>query len=125
AEDRRRDAWLMENPRQRDLRVIDAALFRQLGHAIDNREILSPVILPARKFIGLRANGLAIILFAAITDHESASQGAEWRHTDTFGAAERQHLPLFLAVDHVVVVLHRDESGEAKPVRRCEHFHEL
>ena len=70
ADDRRRNAWLMENPRQSDLRVIDAALFCDFRHPIDDGEIFRPVILPARKFIGLGANRVAIVLFAAIADNE-------------------------------------------------------
>src|SRR5438093_3602053 len=100
ADDRCRDARLVQNPCQRNLRVIGAALFRQLGHAIDNCEVFGPVILPARKFVGLRADGLAVVFFSAITDDESASQRAEWRDCYTLGAAERQHLPFFLAVDY-------------------------
>src|SRR5438093_12107155 len=96
----------MQDPGRRDLGVFGTVLFRQLSRAIDNRKILGPVILPAREFVGLCANGLAVILFTAITDDESASQRTERRYGDTFGPAERQHFPFFLAVDHVVVVLH-------------------
>src|SRR5712692_12000059 len=47
ADDGRRDAGLMKNPRKCDLRVIDAALFCSLRHPVHNREIFGPVVLLA------------------------------------------------------------------------------
>ena len=55
----------------------------------------------------------------------AAGQGAPGDHADALGPAERQHLPLLLAVEQVVVVLHGDEAGPAVAVGEVERLGEL
>ncbi len=55
----------------------------------------------------------------------SAGQRAPGDDADAFGFAEAKHLPLFFAVEEVVVVLHGDEAGPAVEVGNVEGFGEL
>ena len=48
----------------------------------------------------------------------AAGQRAPRDHADALVGAERQHLPLLLAVEQVVVVLHRRRSGSSRCARR-------
>ena len=48
-----------------------------------------------------------------VAGEEAARQRAPRDHADALLAAERHHLALFLAIDQVVVVLHRDEPRPA------------
>ena len=117
---------LREQPRERDLRRLDAALRRRFAptrSAIVKSAV--GVVQLVGEVVGLGANGLAAILPAAVAGEEAARQRAPRNHADALLAAERHHLALFLAVDQVVVVLHRDEPRPAVRVRRGEHLHEL
>ena len=87
ANNRRGNAWLVQNPSQRDLRVIDPAFVCNLRHAIDDREVFRPVILAPRKLIGLCAHRFAIVLLATVTNHEPTCERAERRDGNSFGAA--------------------------------------
>ena len=55
----------------------------------------------------------------------AASQRAPGDHADPLGGAQAHHLSLFLAVEQVVVVLHRDESRPAVQVGQVQRLAEL
>src|SRR5262249_9201025 len=52
------------------------------------------------------------------------SEWAPWNQADAFRATERDHLALFLAIEEVVVVLHRDEARPAAALRRRQRLRE-
>ena len=118
-------AGLVEQPRQRDLNRLDALLLRQLDDALDDFEIRVLVVQPLAVVVGLRAERLAQSLFRAVPGQESARQRAPRNDADALFAAERNHLPLFFAIDQVVVVLHRDEPRPAVPLRDMQRLREL
>src|SRR5439155_22188947 len=105
-DDRRGDARLMQNPGQRNLRIVQSALPGKFADAINNRKVFGAVILFPRELVRLGANCVTVILLPAIPYHKSARQRAEWRHSDPFCAAQRMHLTFFLSIDDVVVVLY-------------------
>ena len=61
----------------------------------------------------------------AVAGQEPAGQRAPGDDADALGAAQREHLALFLAIDEVVVVLHRDEPRPAPALGHLEHLREL
>src|SRR5690348_2360033 len=67
------DAWLLEHPRERDLRVADPALLRNVGHPIDDHEVrLLIVHLPAELIaLAPRGNGFGAL---PVSREESTGQ---------------------------------------------------
>src|SRR5438552_9170462 len=74
ADDRRRDARLGQQPRERDLGRLHAAAPRNLRRAIGDGEIGVVVVHLVRELVGLRANRLAAIRPAAIAGEKPARQ---------------------------------------------------
>jgi hypothetical protein len=60
-----------------------------------------------------------------VAGKEAAGKRAPRNEADALGAAQRDHLPLLLAIDEVVVILHAHDPGEAKPLGGGEHPGEL
>ena len=79
---------------------------------------LSPQRLPALLLFGTGGT-------SAIPGQESARQRAPRDDANPLGPAQRQHLPFFLAVDEVVVVLHRHEARPAVALGDLQHLREL
>src|SRR5438093_13222882 len=99
----------MEDPRERDLRRADAALFRELRDAISDCEVRLGDIETLGDVVRLRALGR----LTPISSQKTARQGTPRNHCDPFIDAQRNHFALFLTIDEVVVVLHRYESRPA------------
>jgi hypothetical protein len=111
ADDRRSDAGLVEEPGERDLRGRNTARLRHLGSPLDDIEVDLGLVEGVREGIGLRAFGHTIPRPCAAAGEHAPGQRTPRDHADTLVDALRDHLALLLAVDQVVVVLHRDEAG--------------
>src|SRR5215470_12433175 len=109
----------MEEPGEGDLRRGHAARTGDGEDAVDDVVVGLGVEL-SRVVVGLGARGDRRLAAPVAAREKTARERAPRQDADTLLAAERQHLALFLAVDEVVVVLHRDETREAAPVRRRE-----
>ena len=68
-----------------------------------------------------RARGLLV----PVAGQPAAGERAPRDHADALVGAQRQHLPLLLAVEQVVVVLHADEPGPAVRVGGVQRLGEL
>jgi len=112
-------------PGQRDPRIRDAPLARYLGNAVHHVEVGWLAIDAVAVIVGPRADGGPRIFAAAVAHDEAARQWAPGDYADALLAAQWQHLALLLAVDHVVVVLHRGETRDAHVVSPVEHLGEL
>ena len=119
ADDRRGDAGLLQQPGERDLRRLDAAPGGDCGDAVDHGEVArAGSTACGRSRPAWRALVSPLLAAAAVAGEEAAGQRAPGDDADALVAAEREHLALFLAIDEVVVVLHRDEAGPARGGRR-------
>ena len=92
------------------------ALAGDLRDAIDDVEVAFAVQV-VRERVGLRAGGVLLAVTGAVPGEHAAGERAPRDHADPLVDALRDHLPLLLAVEEVVVVLHRDELAPAVPVR--------
>ena len=63
----------------------------------------------SRERVGLRARRQPLAAARPVAGQQPARERAPRQHADALVDALRDHLPLLLAVDEVVVVLHRDE----------------
>ncbi len=61
----------------------------------------------------------------AAAGQDAARERAPRNDADAFGLAEGIHLPLFLAVEEVIVVLHGHEAGPAVGIGNGQHLREL
>src|SRR5215467_7370272 len=95
ADNRRRNARLMQNPGECDLSVRDAALVGDLRNTVHDREVFRPVVLPPGEFIAFRANAVTVIFLTAVSDNKSSGERTKWGDPDTFRTAERQHFTFF------------------------------
>ena len=122
ADDRSRDGGLGQQPCQRHLCARNAALLGDLSEPIDNRMVGS---------LGFRIHTVAEdVALGARSGHglpgareTSASQRAPGNDGDALGAAEADHLALFLAIEQVVVVLHGDENARAQRIAQVAACH--
>src|SRR5436190_3466429 len=110
----RADDWggharLVQQPGERHLRPRDAALAGHLREAVDDVEVLSTAVPLVLERIRFGAPRLALALSRARAGKKAAREGAPRDNADALVDALRDHLALFLAVEQVVVVLHRDE----------------
>ena len=106
ADNGRRNAGLLQNPRERDLRVGQTPLPRDLSEALDHREVRLLIVELVRVFVGLRADRFAAILLVPVSRQKAARQRTPRNYTDPPIAAQWNHFPLFFAIDQVVVILH-------------------
>ena len=125
ADNRSRNSGLLQHPRQSYLRIAHAARRGYFRDVLHHREILRTVILALRVVVGFRTHRVAPVFLPPVARHEPARQRTERNHADALGPAERQHLPLFFAIDQIEVVLHAHEAGHAQLVGRGQHLHEL
>src|ERR1700684_365670 len=104
----------LHDPRARYLRRRYAALFRDLRYRVGHFVVALVAIEPLAEFVGLGSlgRGLAIARLAAMRE-PSARQRTPRNQADALIDAERIHLALLLAIDEVVMILHRDEAMPA------------
>src|ERR1700674_3260813 len=126
ADDGGGDGRLMQQPGEGDLGGTDAEAAGHRDDPLHDVEVRILVVQPLGVVVAVRAAGLAQALAAAaIAGQEAAGEGTPWDDPESLLAAERQHLPLLLAIDQVVVVLHGDEAGPTMPVGEIERLGEL
>src|ERR1700753_1783675 len=104
ADDRGGDRRVGEDPGERHLGGRRAEALRHLEGAGDDLLVLTAVEGGA-ELVGVGPRGLRV----PGPGEAAAGQRAPRDHADVPGRAQRQHLALLLAVEEVVVVLHRDE----------------
>src|ERR1700691_390425 len=109
ADDRGGDAGGLQDPGAGDLRRRDAALFGDLLDHAQDFEIVFAEVHVLGEVVGLGARGRTGAAFFAIAGQESARERAPWNQPDAVVDAQRIHLALLLAINEVVMVLHRDE----------------
>src|SRR5207302_10000982 len=114
-DDRRGDARLVQQPRERDLRGRDAALARDLDRTLDDVEVFVAPVQLVRVRVGLGARRAPLAGARARPGEPAARERAPRQYAETRVDALRDHLALLLAVEEVVVVLHRHELGPAVP----------
>ena len=124
-DDRRRDGGLAEQPGQRDLRPGDAPRAGHLADAVHDRPVglLGPGVEGLAELVG--SGPLRAPLLVPRPGQSPAGERAPGEHADPLGEAEADHLPLLLAIEQVVVVLHRDEPRPAVEVGQVERLAEL
>jgi len=81
----------------------------------------SLLVQAAAERVGARPLGLGV----PVAGEPAAGERAPRDDADALVAAQRQHLPLLLAVQEVVVVLHGDEAVPAVGVGREQRLREL
>ncbi len=98
----------LAHPGERDLGPGDAAGGGERRKLFDD----SAVGIEGR-FVELVAEGIALgprSFTGPITSQPAAGEGTPGHHADAFAEAQRHHLPLFLSIEQVVVVLHGHEG---------------
>src|SRR5690606_8327071 len=117
----------LEQPSQSDIGLWYTIMLCQLAHTANHNLVglgkrLILVILALGDQVSLRAGRACS---RAIASQATRSQWAVGDYTDLLIAAERQHLALFLAVDQIKVVLHRDKARPAVLLRDVQRLLEL
>src|SRR6185503_8053957 len=112
-----------EQPRERDLLHRNTAILRDVLHDVDDLPIHVGVD-SFRVRVVLRSNA-GTLLLGAWPRELAASERRPRDDADAFGAAERNHLTLFLAIEQVVLRLHGDESRPAVALGDAEGAHQL
>src|SRR3954469_14334557 len=108
-DDRCRHAGAVQQPRERELRRRHAALGRDLRDAVGDVEVLGPAVERVGELVGLRSRRAPLAGSRARPRQEAPRERAPRDDPDALVEAQRDHLALLLAVDEVVVVLHRHE----------------
>ena len=123
ADDRRGDHRLCQQPGERDLSARDATGVGNHGHPIDHLAVrlFGFSEQPGDRLIGFGADAGVVPVAAQL----AARLWARWNDADTFRRAQRQHLPLLLAIEQVDEVLHADETGPAVAFGDAEGAGEL
>ena len=122
ADDRRGDRRLGQHPGERDLRARDAAPPGDLLHRLDD-----PSILLLARSVGLLREGIllrAIGLDLPVARQLAACKRAPRDDADTLVQALGKHLAFFLAVQQIILRLHRDEARPAVAFGGMLHFGE-
>src|SRR5687768_6170459 len=114
---RRADNWsrndgILQHPGQRDLRHRDAASLRNLLYSVDDRPITVAEEPPAHG-VGVGALGM----FAPGSGKPSFCQRTPRNAAYALVGEEAEHLPLFLTLHQVVLVLHGNEPRPAVQIR--------
>src|SRR6266403_1277125 len=109
-QDRCDDGAAPTKPGQCDLCTADASRLSDGGHGLDDRAIA--------RFVRVEHLGEGIGLgplcrFIWATGQAATRERTPDDRSDSFVGAERQHLPLLLAGEKIVMVLHRDEPRPA------------
>src|SRR3954447_5843313 len=110
ADDRRRHPGLVQEPGEGHLRCRHAACGGDFGNAVDDGEVELRRIEAVSPGVGASACRQLLALARAVAGKEAAGERAPGQHGDPLIDALRDHLPLLLAVDEVVVVLHGHEA---------------
>src|SRR5207253_4497641 len=110
-------ARLVQQPRQGDLRLRHATLAGDLREPIDDVEVLRAAVPLVLERVRLGASRPTLALARPRAREEAARERTPRDDPDALVDALRDHLPLLLAVDQVVVVLHRDEFRPAVKLR--------
>src|SRR4051794_29441479 len=121
ADDGRGDHRLGQHPRERHPGPGDAALPCDLGDPLDDPAVAALVVERVAEGGRLRPAGRLV----PVPGEPAAGQRAPRDHADALVGAERVHLPLLLAVEQVVVVLHRHEPVPAVLARHVQGLAEL
>src|ERR1039458_2744698 len=111
--DRRGHSRLMQEPGEGNLRGGHAALVRDLDHAFYYVEVGRLVVQVVGELVAAGARRQPIALARAGARQHTPRERTPRDHADPLLDALRDHLPLLLAVDEVVMVLHRDETSPA------------
>src|SRR5205814_111365 len=125
ANNRRRYRRLVKQPRERDLCARDASRLGNFSHALYNRFVrfLSPGIKFFAVLISLTASSARLRFPGA--SKTTARQWAPWQHPNTFRQAKRQHLSFLLAIQQVVMRLHRNETRPTVEIGQVKCLAEL
>src|SRR5208282_3771069 len=101
------------------------ALFGDLLDDAQHFEVVLAEVHILGEVVGLRARGWAGAALVAIARQKSARERAPWNQADAVVDAKRIHLALFLAIDEVVMVLHRDEPVPSVFLLQMKRLSEL
>jgi diguanylate cyclase len=111
--DRRAHHRLAEQPRQRDLSRWHVTLAGDRADHVDDVEV-GVVVHRVGERVAAGPDRVPLATPLAGAGQQPARQRAPRDHAHPLVQAERDHLPLLLPVDQVVVVLHRHEPGPAR-----------
>src|SRR5215469_1807649 len=125
ADDRRSNTWPVQQPRQGYLSRLHAASCREFSAALRDIEVGVGVVQRVAERIGTGPDCVPLATAAAVSGQHPARKRAPRNDGHALVDALRDHLPLFLPINEVVVVLHRHESGPAVPVRGVLRLGEL
>ncbi len=114
----------LQQPGQRDLGGLHPAPGGHLGDRVHHVEV-GLAVEAVTEGVGAGPGGEPLPVPGPVAGQHAAGQRAPRDHADALVDALRDHLPLFLAVEQVVVVLHGHERGPAVPVRRVLRLGEL
>ena len=108
------DARRLEYPGTGNLGRCDPPLFGDLFHCRGNNEIVLTKIIIMGKRIGFRTLGQGrATLGLTVAGKEASGQRTPRNERHALVNTQRIHLPLFLAIDQIVVVLHGHETVPA------------
>src|SRR3984957_7329712 len=124
-DDRRSHSRLMQEPRQGHLGVWNPAFPGYLSHAVHDREIRLGEIHRTGEIVGLGAARIAAVSGPSIARQETPCQRTPGQEAETLISTEWIDLAFLLAIDQVVVILHRDKAGQAQAIRSIEHLGKL
>src|SRR5688572_29489323 len=110
----RGDERFMRHPGQRDLGSRHTALLCDLRHSVEHATIgfNCSVIEFLANFVCF--DTMATLL--PVPGQTPSCKRTPWNHPNSFRLAKGHHLPFFLTIEKVVVVLHADESGPTMKV---------
>src|SRR5215216_3376286 len=107
-------------PGQRDVRHRDTASLRNLLDRLDDGPVALDVV-PAADGVDIEALGV----FAPSPGEPALRKGAVRNASYSLVTEQAEHLPLFLALHQVVLVLHRHKPGPTVQVSGVLHLGEL
>src|SRR5689334_24524452 len=103
----------MQQPRECDSCVRDAALLRNFRYFLDDCEIGFFIVHRMGKLVALGARGFTPVLPPPIAGEKATRERTPRNDANALLATERDHFSLFLAIDEIVMVLHRYEACHA------------
>ena len=125
SDDRAGDGAVLQHPGQRHLHVGNAPRLGDPTQHLDDLVVGLAVVEAGGELVGAGPFGIAFADIRPAAGQEAARQRRPRDHPHALVLAQRQHLPLFLAVDQVVLRLHRHERRPAVGPRDAQHLHEL
>ncbi len=124
SDNRSGDAGGLQDPRARDLRRGNSALFGDFRYGVGDFKVALAVVHVLGEAVDFGTNGGAAITLASAGE-EAAGERTPGNHGESLVHAKRNHFALFLAIHQVVVILHGDEAVPAVLFRRVQGFREL